>query len=689
MKTLYFILVIIFLSSRTLANGVMVVDAGSGKYLSMTSSDVRVSVENQVALTTTRQVFINNDSTCYAVYSFPLPAGASAIQLRWEINGLWQEAIISPTPQDSSLPNSGGSIKKDLEVYLGATPLFFPIKDSIQVESTITVELTYVQLLPYELGIVSYAYPNDYRKIQIGGVDSQSFHFELHSARLIDALSLTNPMIGQTVNNDGHFAYIDYSTADSTASTGYTVTYSLSTTDLGLFGFSSFLDSVCDGTGRGFLLFVAEPDGSEQTESIDKVFTLIIDKSGSMSGTKIEQARNAAKFIIENLNDGDKFNMVVFDNSVSSFKPAHVEYNGVARSEALSYISSLRDGGSTNISGAFSTALSQFPSADSNIASIIIFLTDGQPTAGITGRDALVSHVNSLNIDKKAIIFPFGIGNDVDRTLLTRIADDNNGIADFLANDELQAKISKFYLKIRNPVLLNSWVSFEPPVINEVYPTRFPNLYKGQQLFVTGRYSESAHPLTITLGGTAFGKQVQYQYQIDLADTLIPKYQFLPKVWAKMKIEELLVKYNTLSSSSHQADSLKQLVTEISLCFGVITPFTSFSIKVDDNGGGASSVNEDPSDENTQHITASPNPFGSSVLLSFSLDKSIVGEYEIHIYDMSGKLARKLTLYLDGRERYELLWDGKDMNGQVLPSGTYICVLQTDSEFITGKVIKQ
>ena len=184
------------------------------------------------------------------------------------------------------------------------------------------------------------------------------------------------------------------------------------------------------------------------------------------------------------------------------------------------YINRLGANGSTNISGALETALKQLPDHDSSIASIIIFVTDGLPNVGISARDPLVAHIDNLNLIKQSLIFCFGVGTDVDKILLTRLASDNNGLAEFVDNTQLQVKISNFYLKIRNPVLLNSTLTFSPPVVNEVYPTKLPNLYKGQQMLVSGRYEQAAHPLMITLGGLAFGKHVQYDYKLDLSDSL-------------------------------------------------------------------------------------------------------------------------------------------------------------------------
>jgi Ca-activated chloride channel family protein len=132
-------------------------------------------------------------------------------------------------------------------------------------------------------------------------------------------------------------------------------------------------------------------------------------------------------------------------------------------------------------------------------------------------------------------IFNFGIGLDVNHQLLTLLASRHNGLAEFLENDELQERITAFYLKIRNPVLLNTIVEFQPFTVVESFPNPLPNLYKGQQLLVSGRYTEAA-PVTVNLSGTAFGQPVSYNYQLSLSDSSIENH--FTKI--SVKIENLL-----------------------------------------------------------------------------------------------------------------------------------------------------
>ncbi|MBK6773501.1 MAG: VWA domain-containing protein [Ignavibacteria bacterium] len=178
---------------------------------------------------------------------------------------------------------------------------------------------------------------------------------------------------------------------------------------------------------------------------------MILDRSGSMSGTKIVQAKNAAAYIVNNLNPGDKFNIVDFETNVYSFRNRHVPYSVQTRDSALTYIQNISASGSTNISGAYSTAVPHFNAANDSTANIIIFLTDGLPTVGITQTTQLLAHVRNLILttETKIFLYSFGIGTDVDQQLLTLMSSQNNGFAEFLLNDQVEERITNFYRRIK------------------------------------------------------------------------------------------------------------------------------------------------------------------------------------------------------------------------------------------------
>ncbi|MBK6505868.1 MAG: VWA domain-containing protein [Ignavibacteria bacterium] len=682
-KTILAITVLLLLYSNSYSNGVGVVNASTGIYLKLTATDIQVSVEMQVSITRTTQYFHNNlgaDKT--VAYAFPLPDGASATELRWKLNGVWHIAPISPSPQDTSLP--GGTMNQNLRNYLGAKPLFFSIPDTVVRDSLLVVELTFVQLLKYDFGDVFYNYPNDYRLIQNQTIESQEFEFTLSSQRTIDSIRLvsSNPLI--SITNNGNLATIISNQYTAIPSVNYKVKYSLNLNQLGLFSYSTRIpDNLLPDSLGGFFLFIAEPNPGTTADIIKKVFTLVLDRSGSMSGTKIVQAKNAATYIVNNLNPQDKFNIVDFETNVYSFRNRHVAYSMQTRDSALAYIQNIQTGNLTNISGAFSTAVPHFNTANDSTANIIVFLTDGLPTVGITERTALLNHVRTLiqSTETNIFLFSFGIGTDVDQQLLTLMSSQNNGFAEFLLNDEIESRITNFYRRIKNPVLLSPSVTFSSPDINNVFPNPLPNLYIGQQMIVSGRYTV-AGMLNVTLSGRAFNQPVTYNYNFTRIDTPDVRYQFLTKIWAKQKIENLLVVYYSLNPNSPEAIALRQQIIALSVAYGVISPFTSFGPPTN-SPSQEELVGQDLNFPGDFKLLGNyPNPFNPTTTIKFIVKNDLSGVAVIRIYNILGVEIDRLTIDLNGSGIYSVLW-----NADKFSSGAYFYSVDLGGEVMFSKML--
>lgn len=689
MEKLLKILVLLLFSQIVHANGVGIVDATNGVYFTLVSSEVTATVENQIAIVKARQVMRNDLGVNYPVkYAFPLPPGASATELRWKIGEQWYLANISATPQDTTLPGPGNNPSQALLDYLGDEPLYFNFPQVVKADSQIIVEISYVQFLPYAFGDVDFTYPNNYQAIQQATLDRQFLDLTLNSARTINSISVLSGHQVNTLTNNGSTAVVQIDLPDQPADDDYRIQYALDLNQLGLFSFStSIADSLLPDTLGGFFSFVVEPQPDPGTV-IEKYFTLIIDRSGSMSGDKIVQAKDAAGFIVNNLNDADFFNIVDFSTATTSFRTEHVAYTPQTQSEALTYISSINAGGGTNIQRAFDTAIPQFNNASDSTANIVIFFTDGQANGGISNTIQLSDYVRNLNVTtgKEVAIFTFGIGASVNQQLLTLLAVQNDGLAEFLGDDEVFARITDFYRKIRNPVLLDTELNFLPAIVNEVYPDPLPNLYAGQQMIVSGRYSQAAN-VAVTLSGQAFGQPVSYQYDMLLADTTVSNYSFLTKVWAKSKIEKLMIDYLSLSPTTPQAQLLKEEIISLSVQYGVISPFTRFS------GGNPTGIEDDDVPVGTSQTFALlgnyPNPFNPQTAIRVQVVERIAGPMTIRIYNSLGQLVRILTIMVSGNGLYEVIWDGRDASGASVASGTYFYMVEMKNTVLAGKMILQ
>ncbi|MBC8173277.1 MAG: hypothetical protein H7X71_05155, partial [Chitinophagales bacterium] len=298
---------------KIFSNAIAIVNATDKTVFQLVSSSVNVNVVNQVAIVKSTQIFRNNlDSATHIKYAFPLYEDATATGLRWKINGVWYAASFSPSPPDTTLPGTGET-HADITMYLGETPLYFELEDSILADSLIIFELTYVQLLHYAYNVVEFKHPNDYSLIQSTLLDSQILSLQVYSDRsIVEANMVSHTPVTNTFTSASAILYV--ALIDQEAIDDYYYEYILNPTELGLFSFSTYLpDSMnaCDEYGNGFFAFILEPDPGDSV-IIEKVFTLIIDRSGSMGEEKMEQAKDAAEFIVENLNMNDDFNIIDF-----------------------------------------------------------------------------------------------------------------------------------------------------------------------------------------------------------------------------------------------------------------------------------------------------------------------------------------------------------------------------------------
>jgi Ca-activated chloride channel family protein len=689
MKKSCFIICLFVSVSSLFANGVGIINASNETYLTLLKSEIDVSVESQIAVVTSTQTFKNDLGADTTVkYAFPLPEEASATDLFWKINGQWYQANFNEIPQDTTLP--GGTPAQDLVDYLGGTPVYFNVPDTLKADSTLIMKIVYVELLPYSFGNVDFQYPNDYHLIQNSFLDVQELNFDLISPRTItDIQVLSNHPVTLLVNN-GNDAQVQCQLLEASATEDYHVQYSLDLNQLGLFDYSTLIpDSLLPDTLGGFFTFIAEPDPST-SNVIQKVFTFIVDRSGSMSGNKIVQARDAATFVVNNLNAGDKFNIVDFASDVSAFRSSHVLFTPQSRDSALTYISGFNASGLTNISGAFNLAVPQFSHATDSTANIIIFFTDGMPTTGITNTQQLVAFVDTLitQTETNIFLFTFGIGPDVNQQLLSLLANHNNGRAVFLGNDDLFTVITEFYQKIRNPVLLNTQISFNPPIVHEVYPDPLPNLYIGEQMIVCGRYLQ-ASPVTVTLTGQAFNQPVMHQYNMSLSDSNATNYQFLTKLWAKRKIEYLLIIYYSLDPNSPQAEEIKAQIINISVTYGVLSPFTSFT------GGGGTTVIEENGNTVSDNLIPGfellgnyPNPFNPITTIKIKIfDAFSDGIVKIRIFNALGQLIQILEIKTSGPGIYEAVWDGRSLDGSMSASGSYFYLVEFKNSISVGRMM--
>ncbi len=339
--------------------------------------------------------------------------------------------------------------------------------------------------------------------------------------------------------------------------------------------------------GGYFLLLAGLPAAPEEMgQGMRRDVTLVLDRSGSMNGEKIEQVREAALQILAGLEEGESFNIIVYNDAVDSFAEHSVLKSPETVEAAREYLKTVKARGGTNIYGALTEALRSEPQAES--LPMLLFLTDGLPTVGSTSeveiRD-LALHANPY----ERRIYTFGVGVDVNTPLLEKIATESRAAATFvLPHEDVEVKVASVFRRLCGPVLAEPELRVAPQAsgvlrVRELLPQRLPDLFDGDQLVMIGKYLGD-EPLDFTLKGNFLGNQRVFQFTFDLARATT-RNAFVPRLWASRKIALLIDAVRQLGAVRTQYGTqgkeagLEELVTEIvklSKEFGILTEYTAF-----------------------------------------------------------------------------------------------------------------
>ncbi|MGH7598043.1 MAG: vWA domain-containing protein, partial [bacterium] len=243
-----------------------------------------------------------------------------------------------------------------------------------------------------------------------------------------------------------------------------------------------------------------------------------------------------------------------------------------ARDDALYHVERLEATGGTNINEALLAATDLLRGSESG-RSMIIFLTDGLPSTGIQNEGEIRRNMKSANRNG-ARVFSFGVGFDVNTRLLDGLAKEGNAFSDYISPQEnIEEKVSKFYEKVRYPVMSNIEYSFRGVEAQTLSPNRLPDLFKGGQIILAGRYREGGRG-TLVLRGVAGNERQEFQY-----DFTFPRQErerdFVARLWATRRVGDLL---DEIRLNGENAE-LKNEVVALAKEFGLVTPYTSYLVK--------------------------------------------------------------------------------------------------------------
>jgi Ca-activated chloride channel family protein len=562
--------VLVLVPGLAQATGLLVPSDASLSPLSIKYHRAEVKITDRVAVTHVDQVFINHtDRDLEATYLFPLPKGATVSDFYLYMNGKRTKGEILEKDRARNIYEGIVRRMRDpgLLEYMG-NDLFQCRVYPVPRRGEQRIEIEFTQVMPFEGGVVKYVYPM--RTDQASAKTLQDFTVSVKIASKVAIKSIYSPshQIYSRKAND-HEATAGFETMAALLDRDFELFYTVSEKDIGL-----NLLTFREAGEAGFFLVMASPK-SEYTEQeiMGKRITFVVDTSGSMAGEKMKYAKEALKYCLNKLSNDDLFNVVRFSTDVEGFEKAPVSASKENVQRAMNFVERMEAAGGTAIDEALTTALAGHVKAEE--PNLVVFITDGHPTVGETDPAGILAHAKKAN-GVGAKVFVFGVGEDINTHLLDKVAQENAADTTYVKGDkEIEQRLSAFYDKVSHPVLSGLKMDFGSLHEYDVFPRDLPDLFKGSQLIVIGRYRNEGHT-ALTLSGKVGGKARSFVYE-----GAFPKEQkandFIPRLWATRKIGYLL-------DNIRLGGEKKELVDEVialSKRYGIVTPYTSYLVTED------------------------------------------------------------------------------------------------------------
>ena len=545
--------------------------------LPIKSIKIDTKISSQVATTHVEQVFRNDTSaTLEGTYLFPIPESASIaefaiwdgdrrlvgeVRTREEARRIYDEIV--RRQRDPGLLEYAG---KDL-----FQASIFPILP----HSDKKLEITYTQVVRAEGGTVSYRYPLGVGR-QLTQIDAVAGRVEVESREPLRNVYSPTHAIDVKRSNDRR-SLVSFESEKGKEPQDFQLFYTISKDDFGL----TLLTHREAGKHGYFLLMISPKDDWSEQEYSAKDVVFVVDTSGSMAEEgKMEKARSALLYGVRILRPQDRFNIISFAGEERLMETGLIAADDKGRARGETFVKALKPVGGTNINQSLLASLRQFSETDRERPKMLVFMTDGLPTVDETNVTKIVDNVRKATRTGLRL-FTFGVGYDVNTALLDRLAADNGGVADYVEpKEDLEVKVSNFFAKVNYPVLTDLHIEMGGAQTDLIYPRNIPDVFRGSQVMLIGRYSNEAdlNSVQLKLTGKSGGLSRTYTYPRLSFPLRAETNDYLPRLWATRRVGWLMEQVRTNGEQKELRDEIVDLGTR----YGIVTPYTSY-LALEDN----------------------------------------------------------------------------------------------------------
>ena len=638
-----------------------------------------VTIRNQLAVTHVDQEFANDSwNRLEGFYVFQLPEGANVNEMALWINGQRVPYVIKRREEAIVIYNeivrrlTDPAILEQLGRNLFRLRIF-----PIDAYSSRRIEIQYLQPLPLSEGGLDYAFPLDMSDYTTSPIERLSISIDLLSDYAIASLTTSVDQFPTativTKHSDYHYSVV-YGVENVAFAQDFALRFAINRGNRHMQVLTyTAPDSLQEDPY--FILWATLPDTLSDSAPIEgKELVFVADVSSSMEGVRMQQLKEALHAFVDSLAAEDKFTIITFGTNVVQFRDSLVLATPEMKSEAGHFIDRLVAIGLTNIEAALREAVGK--QYTSNVKSAIVFLTDGEPTWGETNTDSILTHIARENANDVRI-FPVGIGDDLEVTLLEQIAQQTGGTLTLVtSSDSIALAIRTLVKHLFSPALVNATLDYGQLFPLDIYPPSLPTAFGGEQIIQTGRFQHAATG-SVKLTGTVQNTPFELQDSLAFTDTSRAMVA-VERYWGAQKILYLL----NLIKQLGEVKELVDQVVALSIRYAVLTPYTAFLVVEPGQGSIIGVGGEETAVTEFALLQNFPNPFNPSTTIRYAVPGTRSGEtvpVTLVVYDILGQEIKTLVAETQSPGLHTVAWDGTDNSGRRVSSGVYIYRLTAGS----------
>lgn len=543
-------------------------ESGQGASIPVTLLEAyQVDILGSYAITRVTRVMVNpTEEAVEHTFTFRIPEGALISGFSIEVNGTTYEAAVLEKEAAQATYNTAMSAGRTAGLVASRGDQTFDYSVCFAPGERLTAVLTYEQVLLKQRGWHEYVLPLEARS---------------HPARVIEFSVQVDITASAGIEELVAGGYEDITETSVVGSAGHVLVSDQNLTPNETLSIRWRTDSgppagvlyYGEHAGSGYFLHVYDPDpelfGGTR---LGKDFVFVLDRSGSMKGTKLEQAKAALGHIYGTLGSGDRFSFVEFDSTSRTYSETLIPVTETTLAEMMAHIRELRTGGSTDIHAGLMDALDIFK-ADGDSVPVVVLLSDGQANSGLYHRSSFRQDVMDRNtVD--APIYSIVLGADADWGFLEALSLENHGRAVWIGEDEdIVERITDFVGTFSSPLAARLRFDYGGQAV-DVHPAEVRAHYEGSEVLVAGRLvgdvTEIPMMLTAVAGSGAVEEGAVFPVEV------LPSLDNVPRFWAFSRIQDLeeQMKYNGTD------DATVREMTDLAIEFHFVTEYTSLYVEL-------------------------------------------------------------------------------------------------------------